>query len=225
MQRSLIHFTEIFSTALHCIAGAARITVDPHRPRLPIKSATVHWNLAIHHGHGGGVPCNQSRGCTKDCGFLQAWQHRPNSDNVARAAKGLRIAAFITTVQGVQRRRIATAEQRRCRGIQCSRVRRPGASISLQPTSLRIYLLRCVCTYCTTITTCHVRTPQIAEGQTRMFETIRLIAVKEDKACHGVWASFGKPYVCLGEPTEVGGSTLQSHHTRASMCSAMDLLV
>lgn len=37
-----------------------------------------------------------------------------------------------------------------------------------------------------------------------MFETIRLIAVKEDKACHGVWASFGKPYVCLGEPTEVG---------------------
>lgn len=44
-----------------------------------------------------------------------------------------------------------------------------------------------------------------AEGKARMFDVIRQTAVKEDKAPVGVWASFGKPYMCLGEPKEVRG--------------------
>mmetsp|Transcript_14541 Transcript_14541/g.31649 ORF Transcript_14541/g.31649 Transcript_14541/m.31649 type:complete len:677 (+) Transcript_14541:102-2132(+) len=42
-----------------------------------------------------------------------------------------------------------------------------------------------------------------AEGQSRMFELIKQIAVKEEKPLKGVWASFGKPYVCLGDPEEL----------------------
>lgn len=41
-----------------------------------------------------------------------------------------------------------------------------------------------------------------AEGQSRMFDLIKSRALKEDKPLHGVWASFGKPYVCLGAPQE-----------------------
>ncbi len=42
------------------------------------------------------------------------------------------------------------------------------------------------------------------EGQARMFELIKNTAMKEEKARQGVWASFGAPYVPLGEPKEVG---------------------
>lgn len=44
-----------------------------------------------------------------------------------------------------------------------------------------------------------------AEGQARMFELIKQRAIKEEKPLQGVWASFSKPYVCLGEPKEVSG--------------------
>jgi hypothetical protein len=42
-----------------------------------------------------------------------------------------------------------------------------------------------------------------AEGQARMFDLIRQTAVKDEKPLRGVWASFGKPYICLGEPADV----------------------
>jgi len=38
-----------------------------------------------------------------------------------------------------------------------------------------------------------------AEGQARMFDLIKRTAVKEEKPLSGVWASFGKPYICLGK--------------------------
>lgn len=42
------------------------------------------------------------------------------------------------------------------------------------------------------------------EGQARMFDLIKNTAIKEEKARQGVWASFGAPYVPLGDPREVG---------------------
>ncbi len=42
-----------------------------------------------------------------------------------------------------------------------------------------------------------------AEGQARMFDLIRNTAVRDEKPLRGVWASFGKPYICLGEPGDV----------------------
>ena len=44
-----------------------------------------------------------------------------------------------------------------------------------------------------------------AEGQARMFDLIKSRAMKEEKPLQGVWASFGKPYVCLGAPEVVSG--------------------
>eukprot|EP00798_Chlamydomonas_sp_ICE-L_P016563 gene16563-22793_t len=44
-----------------------------------------------------------------------------------------------------------------------------------------------------------------AEGQTRLFDLIKHVAVKDGKPLRGVWASFGKPYQCLGDPTEPAG--------------------
>eukprot|EP00955_Chlamydomonas_euryale_P066849 359660-Chlamydomonas_euryale.AAC.17 len=41
-----------------------------------------------------------------------------------------------------------------------------------------------------------------AEGQSRMFDLIKSRATKDEKPLQGVWASFGKPYVCLGAPEE-----------------------
>lgn len=41
------------------------------------------------------------------------------------------------------------------------------------------------------------------EGQARMFDLIKNTAIKEEKARQGVWASFGAPYVPLGDPKEV----------------------
>ncbi|GIL86312.1 hypothetical protein Vretifemale_14705 [Volvox reticuliferus] len=41
------------------------------------------------------------------------------------------------------------------------------------------------------------------EGQARMFELIKNTAVKEEKVRQGVWASFGAPYVPLGDPKEL----------------------
>lgn len=44
-----------------------------------------------------------------------------------------------------------------------------------------------------------------AEGQTRLFDLIKHSAIKDGKPLKGVWASFGKPYQCLGDPTEPQG--------------------
>ncbi|GFR52887.1 hypothetical protein Agub_g15520 [Astrephomene gubernaculifera] len=41
------------------------------------------------------------------------------------------------------------------------------------------------------------------EGQARMFDLIKNTAIKEEKVRQGVWASFGAPYVPLGEPKEL----------------------
>ncbi|GLC47400.1 hypothetical protein PLESTM_002068900 [Pleodorina starrii] len=41
------------------------------------------------------------------------------------------------------------------------------------------------------------------EGQARMFELIKNTAIKEEKTRQGVWASFGAPYVPLGDPKEL----------------------
>ncbi len=45
-----------------------------------------------------------------------------------------------------------------------------------------------------------------AEGQTRLFEVIHQAATEGFKEPMGVWASFGKPYACFGEPMEVSGT-------------------
>ena len=39
-----------------------------------------------------------------------------------------------------------------------------------------------------------------------MFELIKNTAFKEQKDEKGVWASFGKPYVCLGPPKDVSAA-------------------
>ena len=39
--------------------------------------------------------------------------------------------------------------------------------------------------------------------QARMFDLIKRTALKEEKPLQGVWASFGKPYIPLGDPQEV----------------------
>ncbi|KAG2431637.1 hypothetical protein HYH02_013214 [Chlamydomonas schloesseri] len=41
------------------------------------------------------------------------------------------------------------------------------------------------------------------EGQSRMFDLIKNTAAKEEKKKEGVWASFGQPYVPLGDPQEL----------------------
>lgn len=51
-----------------------------------------------------------------------------------------------------------------------------------------------------------------AEGQSRMFDLIKTTAVKEEKPLKGVWASFGKPYICLGDPENVGAGMRASLH-------------
>lgn len=52
-----------------------------------------------------------------------------------------------------------------------------------------------------------------AEGQQRMFELIKESAVKEEKPLKGVWATFGKPYICLGDPNEVSPLSWQGMHS------------
>lgn len=42
-----------------------------------------------------------------------------------------------------------------------------------------------------------------SEGVARMFEKIRQTAIDNSKPLQGIWASFGKPYVCMGAPEEV----------------------
>jgi hypothetical protein len=39
-----------------------------------------------------------------------------------------------------------------------------------------------------------------------MFDLIKNTASQEEKPRKGVWASFGQPYVSLGEMAEVGSS-------------------
>ncbi|KXZ44766.1 hypothetical protein GPECTOR_62g881 [Gonium pectorale] len=41
------------------------------------------------------------------------------------------------------------------------------------------------------------------EGQARMFDLIKNTAIREEKPRQGVWASFGAPYVPLGDPREL----------------------
>lgn len=43
----------------------------------------------------------------------------------------------------------------------------------------------------------------VAEGQTRLFDVIRSAAEAREADRAGVWASFGQPYACLGEPKQV----------------------
>lgn len=48
----------------------------------------------------------------------------------------------------------------------------------------------------------HTTTPH-TEGQTRLFDVIRSAAEAREANPAGVWASFGQPYACLGQPQQV----------------------
>lgn len=54
-----------------------------------------------------------------------------------------------------------------------------------------------------------------AEGQTRLFEVIRTAAEVRETDRAGVWASFGQPYACLGQPQQVRCVRFVCH---SSMC-------
>ncbi|GMH43887.1 hypothetical protein BSKO_11821 [Bryopsis sp. KO-2023] len=50
-----------------------------------------------------------------------------------------------------------------------------------------------------------------AEAKMRTLQFIREAAIREDKIQKGVWASFGKPYVCLGRPEQLNAALPKLH--------------